>query len=344
MPPSDLKRRESADSRRSLPGRRPRGEAVSVSARGVSAPGSAHPKTAVPQRDPLVRREAIWKTLTAFGVGALVALPLGLPVLDNMEEGRRLVELGLLSPQDRLRPVGMGPVSGLMLYLFAAPVLITLVTGLWRKLMAIGGAVVMALAVSSIATLFERGDSVLGVAAMAGTALSLAAVAMGLWWQRRRHRATVADLAGRLGRAVMAVAADARTLALSHEEAGPGRAHLGRATVDVVESLALNAIWQAASDGSPQTFRPRALRALRDIRRDLVDNRPLDPEGRGVALMDRILARADALAGRGRPFQVATRQAPLETGGRRPVPVPGAAGHGDAGRPGGGTPPHRKVA
>ncbi len=223
-----------------------------------------------------------WLTVLAYLLGLAVALPLLLPVLQNIEDGRRLVELGVLSPRDRLRPVGLGPVSGLMLYLFATPILIGLARHFIGKLATIAGMAVFAVSVSAVTSVFEQGRVLLGLGLSAMVVAALGGVGAALWWYRRTRRLRRTRIAASLARLT-------REVANTHRQ-GPSPDQ-GLDVVSMVERMALGALWEAAQGERDPPFDTRVAVAMADIRRDLARNRRLDPNGVGMAMMDSLLPR-----------------------------------------------------
>lgn len=235
-------------------------------------------------------RETDWKTILAYAIGAVIILPMLLPVLDNIREGQRLIELGLLSAEDRLRPVGLGPVSGLMVYLFATPVVVAMARTFWGKLAGLAGMVAVSQVVSHVTSVFERGDIALGLGlvALSGTA---GFVAYWVLRRRQRQRTAVMEQAARaLSVRVGAAARKARGVAWSDTTATGSDAPNDSSVIDVVEKMVLGAIWQAVKGGPADTFERRVRRGLIEIRRDLEGNPLLDPTGKGRAMVDHVLA------------------------------------------------------
>lgn len=252
----------------------------------LGAAADSRPRDAVRDRggDPITMMSTPsaggWKAALAYGLGALVALPLLVPVLQNIEEGQRLVELGVLSPRDRLRPVGLGPVSGLMLYLIATPIMIALSRTFLRQLLVIAGMVALALTVSHVTSVFERGDQALGLLLTLLSGAALVGLGGALRWRRHQRRQRRMASARALGLLTREAAARSRAVANSH---GAVEA------VAVVERMALAAIWEAAHADRHTPFTTQVMVALTDLRRDLARNRLLDPDGVGLAMMDRLL-------------------------------------------------------
>lgn len=226
-----------------------------------------------------------WQTAAAYGLAALVALPLLVPVLNNIADGQRLIELGVLSPRDRLRPVGLGPVSGLMLYLIATPIMIALARTFLKQLLVIVGMVAVALTVSHVTSVFERGDTSLGLllTVLGGAALfGLGGVQTWRKNQRRRRRMASARALGLLTRET---AERSRAVATSHGAAE---------AISVAERMALAAIWEAVHADRFPPFPKQVMVSLTDLRRDLARNRLLDPDGTGLAMIDRLLPQVRA--------------------------------------------------
>lgn len=229
-----------------------------------------------------------WYTVLSYLLGALVALPLLLPVLENIEEGRRLVELGVLSPRDRLRPVGLGPVSGLMLYLIATPVLVGISRRFSSQLAVIAGMALLALTVSHLTSLFEQGRPLAGLGLSALTIAALVGLGGAIWWQRRARRLHRERIAGMLATLTRQVAAASHVVSAQDPHGD---------VVAMVERMVLSALWEAAQGDREPPFETRVALAMADIRRDLARNRTLDPSGAGTAMMDRLLPRIrDSLA------------------------------------------------
>jgi len=267
------------------------GSAATVTARPAAmAPKThRHGPSASDKRDdrdssggPLPRS---WYTILSYLLGALVALPLLLPVLDNIEEGRRLVELGVLSPRDRLRPVGLGPVSGLMLYLIATPVLIGISRRFSSQLAVIAGMALLALTVSHLTSLFEQGRPLAGLGLSAMTVAAMAGLGGAIWWQRRTRRLHREHIAGILATVTRQVAADSQMVSAQDPHGD---------VVPMVERMVLSTLWEAAQGDREPPFETRVALAMADIRRDLARNRTLDPSGAGTAMMDRLLPRIRA--------------------------------------------------
>ncbi|MBB4284837.1 hypothetical protein [Roseospira goensis] len=233
-------------------------------------------------------RARTWKNLVAYGVGAALVAPMVVPVLENIEAGRRLLELGLLTPQDRLRPQGLGPVSGLMLYVFSTPILVAIADTLRGKMAAIAGMLGLSLLLSYITTVFERGETMLGLSLTWLSLAGLGILALLAWWRHRSRKAAVTRLAQSIAGIARDVAEAARRRPVAALTDEPEKA---AGVVDVVETMVLSAIWQASVSGAPATFDRRLLRDLSDIRRDLVLNGTLDPAGQGLAMMDHLLTR-----------------------------------------------------
>ncbi|MQX35423.1 hypothetical protein [Roseospira navarrensis] len=248
-------------------------------------------------------------TLIAYAVAIAFVIPMILPVLDNIEEGQRLVREGLLTPRDRLRPTGLGPVSGLMVYVFSTPIAIALSRTLGMKLAMVVGLLMLALAVSFITGVLERGDVTLGLS-LAWLALA-AVVLIGAWaWQRQRRRMRAmrahADALAGLVREELGAVRGSALGTLAREADGDSR--IG----DLVERMTLAAIWQASAEGPPETFRQRVLAGLAEAREDLVGNAAVDPHGQALAMMDRIIGRV-----RQRLRTLDLDRGPAETQGRR---------------------------
>jgi hypothetical protein len=228
--------------------------------------------------------------LIAYAVGAVIVVPLVLPVLDNIEEGRRLVAEGVLTAQDRLRPTGLGPVSGLMVFVFATPIAIHLARTLGSKLMAVFGLALLALLVSLITGILEQGDLILGLSMAWLTLAGL--VAGGVWgWRRsQRQRRQVRKLAEALTAAAREAAAESGTSAV---EALAGDLRGDRRTTDLVEKMVLGAIWESSAEGPPETFPRRLMATLGEVRGEIAGSVALDPDGRGLILADRMMARIE---------------------------------------------------
>ncbi|KAA5606687.1 hypothetical protein F1188_04975 [Roseospira marina] len=232
-------------------------------------------------------------TLISYIIGAALIVPMILPVLDNIEEGRRLLEVGALSARDRLRPNGLGPVSGLMLYVFATPIAITLSRTLRTKLVMIAGLVVLSLAVSSITTTIEQGDVVLGLSAAWLTLATVAAIALLAWRHHAHGEAAMRKRAEDLV-AIVRDEVDQSRVSSADQVAAQVAATQDDdfRDVDLAEKMALAAIWQSAVDGGFKTFDRRVLRALASVRSDMSGNASVDPHGLGLAVLDRIVDRA----------------------------------------------------
>jgi hypothetical protein len=221
-------------------------------------------------------------TLLAYLVGGLIILPMLIPVLNNIEEGKRMVELGILSPSDRLHPVGLGPVSGLMIYLFMTPVLVALPRTLWGKMAVIMAMLALSQIVSFIMSVYERGETALGLS-LTWFLLVVLCVAAVMAWRHQRTRQEDAQ-------------EKARVLARIARETASGGS-----TAETVQKLILGAIWQSSVEESPDTLDHQLRQALVSIRSDLADNPSLDPEGQGVRMVDRFLAKAEPHLKRSRP-------------------------------------------
>jgi len=212
-------------------------------------------------------------TLLAYLIGGLLVLPMLIPVLNNIEEGKRMVELGILSPEDRLYPVGLGPVSGLMIYLFMTPVLVVLPRTLWGKMAVILAILGLAQIVSFITSVYERGETALGLSLTWLLLVVLCVAAVMAWWRQRTRQENARDKARLLAR----IATEATT---------------GGPAADTVQKMILGAIWQSSVEGSPDTMDQRLRHALMSIRDDLADNPALDPHGHGMEMLDRFLTKA----------------------------------------------------
>lgn len=236
---------------------------------------------------PTVRRSSR-DTLLAYALGLAVLVPLTLPVLDNMEEGRRLVAEGVLTAKDRLRPTGLGPVSGLMVYVFSAPVAVHLSRTLASKLASVLGLALLALLTSLITGILERGEIMLGLSMAWLTAAALVGGGLWLWRGAARRRKEVQALADSLAAEVKEVVAETRGSALG-ELAHDSRE--SRQSTEMIERMVMGAIWQSSAEGPPETFRARLLMALGDVRADITGNPAIDPDGQALMLADRIVDR-----------------------------------------------------
>ncbi|MBB4266000.1 hypothetical protein [Roseospira visakhapatnamensis] len=275
-----------------------------------------------------------WNNLAALFLTVIVALVLSVPVFDAMERGQRLVDLGLSSPRDRLHPDGLGPLSGLMMFVLAAPLLIAVARSLTQKLGVVLLAAGAALTLSRITTLFEQGHMTMAWT-LVGVVVAAVMAAVGvdrLEARRRRHRVEA------LTRRVVAVIDEAAVALGAADDAGGDRTSepsRRAAAAHVAQSLALGVVWQARIGGRPEVFEREVRQGLADIRRDLARNRILDPDGVGRELIDHVRRRLGDL------FETPDPDAPgsgtPDPGTQAPpIPVPPIpAPSGPVSRPGG---------
>jgi len=227
-------------------------------------------------------------TLIAYAIGAAIAVPMLLPVLDNIEDGRRLLETGILTARERLHPMGLGPVSGLMVYVLAAPIVIVLGRSLGAKLALILGLVTLSLAISQITTNLEKDRIVLGLSQAWLTLAAVVVIGRLAWYRNSQRRKAMEQRANALAELVRTVVAHSQASAiepLTREQTG------NRQDSALVEKMALGVIWQSAVEGPPQTFNQRVVKGLAGMRRDMIGNVAIDPSGFGLALIDQIVEK-----------------------------------------------------
>jgi|GEM_PF-3888046 len=272
--------------------------------------------------------------LIALALAAVLGLLLSVPVLDAVDRGQHLVDLGLASPRQRLHPDGFGPLSGLMLFVMIAPILIAVASSLSRKLGAVALAAAGALVLSHVTSLFEQGRVVAACGLLGLSAL--AAVAAAGWDQglRRSRRARVEVMARRAWTAVQEVTGvplassskEPDTAAMQRLDPGmelgpvlgpePDATHQGDSLGDrslaeaarLVQPMVLEVIWQARLSGHPEAFLRSMRRGLVRLERLLDGNRALDPDGRGLLLLDRIRLRLGSALGQPGAAHAARRQ------------------------------------
>jgi len=246
--------------------------------------------------------ERTWSNLIALAVAIIVATALWIPVMHAIEEGQRLIAAGTLSPLERLHPEAVGPLSGMMVFVLAVPILITIAPTLIRKVTAVGLAAGGALVLSGIASAFQSGDTLRGWMMLAGATVGIVVFSRLERHGHRRRCEEVEVMARRLASMIDEAATSLHgwpTRQGRPGESAPSPEHAEEPRM--VRSLALGVVWQARVSDRPEAFEGAVRRGLARVRRDLEHSPMLDPSGNGRRLMNRIESRLGSVFGRSVP-------------------------------------------
>jgi hypothetical protein len=229
---------------------------------------------------------------------------LGIPVYEDYQKVLATAQAQgpIINPLSTLGTYGLGPLSGLMLFVMAAPIIITGAPTLLTKLLGVTIGFLTSAALSAVAVLAERGET-LAATLLGGLAILVLATVFGQQGRMARSRALATQrlVAGSI-KAIDGVTRSLRGGPLGAGstdgggETAPNRSELTDPTsafhmAALVDQLVKGVIWQAASYQDPRTFRDLVLEGLEEIREDLADNRVTDPQGTAARAAGLYLAR-----------------------------------------------------
>ncbi|GEO81998.1 hypothetical protein [Pararhodospirillum oryzae] len=223
--------------------------------------------------------------LIALTAAVTLAGLLGIPVYDEIQHviaRASQTEGMIINPLDSLGFYGVGPLSGLTLFVVTAPLTISVAPTLLTKIIGVGGAFLGSAGMSAVMVLAGRGQTV--GAALLGIVALLILVALFAQQGRMQRAKTLAT--ERLRRDVVRLITGitrchASPTPESDQAATPDVSVLAnrRALSGLVERMALGVVWQAATNGDPWTFAQQVQDGLADLAQDFEGNRRADPEG-----------------------------------------------------------------
>lgn len=242
------------------------------------------------------------RNAVAVGLAICLGLVLAIPVYSDLQQVLAHVASGNrvpIAPLETLGHYGVGPLSGLMLFVFIAPLVITVATTLVLKLLGVGIAFLACAALAVVAVLADRGDPVTaGLIGVGATVILAVVLSQAGRLTRARARAT-----RRLLREVTAVI-DGATASMQRTVGAPGqpiavdddgpdpRALLHMA--GMVQRIALQVAWEAAAPGDPQVFVREVMDGLDDLVHDFEDTQSANSRGAAAntarACRDRVRA------------------------------------------------------
>jgi hypothetical protein len=215
----------------------------------------------------------------------------------------------IINPLATLGTYGLGPLSGLMLFVISAPIIITGAPTLVTKVVGVAIGFLTSAALSAVSVLAERGETLAAIALGGAALLTLVAI-FGQQGRMAKSRAmatqrlvteTVQVVSGvtrrvRGGRtAASGAAQNADTDQTSARREGPDRRELTDPTSAFhmsafIDQLVMGLIWQAAAQKDPRIFRDQMLEGLEEIRDNFADNTVTDPQGSATKVAGLYLA------------------------------------------------------
>ncbi|MCF8479283.1 MAG: hypothetical protein K9H25_02515 [Rhodospirillum sp.] len=237
--------------------------------------------------------------LAALGL----AMVLGIPVYEDYQKVVSMTHRQgpIINPLATLGTYGLGPLSGLMMFVISAPIIITGAPTMLTKLVGVTIGFLTSAALSMVTVLTERGDT---LAAIALTGVSLL-VLIGVFGQHGRMARSQALATQRLvTESVQIVSAQThkirggRAAPTGESDLSPDRGELTDPTSAfhmsaLIDRLVIGVIWQASAHKNPRIFRDLVLEGLEEIRADFANNKVTDPQGTATKAASLYLARLD---------------------------------------------------
>ncbi|WP_413204709.1 hypothetical protein [Rhodospirillum sp. A1_3_36] len=240
--------------------------------------------------------------LAALGLASV----LGIPVYEDYQQVMSVAQRHgpVINPLATLGTYGLGPLSGLMLFVISAPIIITGAPTLLTKLVGVTIGFLVSAALSMVAVLTERGETLAAVT-LGGISLLILVAVFGQRGRMARSRALATQrLVAETVHIISQVTRKSRSGETSQtplsgdSDQPPGREDLTDPTstfhmTAFVDRLVMGLIWQASAQKDPRIFRDLMLDGLKEIRDNFADNRITDPQGSATKIASLYLDRLD---------------------------------------------------
>ncbi len=262
-----------------------------------------------------MRRTRSLQNAIAFFVAFCCAVILGIPVYEDYSQAVAMAAAQgpAYNPLSSIGTRGLGPLSGLMLFVMSAPMIIMAAPGLAMKLIGVVGGFVISGCVAFVGVMIDNGDTV--GASLLGL---LAVIALFALFSQGGRMARSRELATRRLATGTVKVIDGTTRQLrrklgggsmgsSDDDAPASRRRLSQAEVEeltdpnssfnmagMVDRLVLGVVWQAASHKDPQVFAEEVIQGLSEIAIDLENNKVTDPGGHAARAARLYLSRVKA--------------------------------------------------